>query len=29
MWAEPDADTLDRLRAVYLELEGDLEGAGS
>ncbi|HEY0485404.1 MAG TPA: cobaltochelatase subunit CobN [Mycobacteriales bacterium] len=27
MWAEPDADVLDRLRAVYLELEGDLEGA--
>jgi cobaltochelatase CobN len=26
MWAEPDAETLDRLRAVYLELEGDLEG---
>jgi cobaltochelatase CobN len=26
MWAEPDAETLERLRAVYLELEGDLEG---
>ena len=26
LWAEPDPDTLDRLRAVYLELEGDLEG---
>ncbi|MEU9337572.1 cobaltochelatase subunit CobN [Streptomyces sp. NPDC048290] len=27
LWAEPDADTLERLRATYLELEGDLEGA--
>ncbi|WP_042402041.1 cobaltochelatase subunit CobN [Streptacidiphilus carbonis] len=26
LWAEPDPDTLDRLRATYLELEGDLEG---
>ncbi|MFE4669122.1 cobaltochelatase subunit CobN [Streptomyces sp. NPDC056716] len=26
LWAEPDADTLERLRAMYLELEGDLEG---
>jgi cobaltochelatase CobN len=26
LWAEPDQDTLDRLRTVYLELEGDLEG---
>ncbi|MFH8498328.1 cobaltochelatase subunit CobN [Streptomyces coeruleorubidus] len=26
LWAEPDAETLDRLRATYLELEGDLEG---
>jgi len=26
LWAEPDAATLDKLRAVYLELEGDLEG---
>ncbi|MEV0223478.1 cobaltochelatase subunit CobN [Streptomyces sp. NPDC050704] len=26
LWAEPDADTLERLRATYLELEGDLEG---
>ncbi|MCH0558637.1 MULTISPECIES: cobaltochelatase subunit CobN [Streptomyces] len=26
LWAEPDADTLERLRAAYLELEGDLEG---
>ncbi|HEX4702929.1 MAG TPA: cobaltochelatase subunit CobN [Pseudonocardiaceae bacterium] len=26
LWAEPDQDVLDRLRAVYLELEGDLEG---
>ncbi|MGH8907481.1 MAG: cobaltochelatase subunit CobN, partial [Egibacteraceae bacterium] len=25
LWAEPDPDTLDRLRATYLELEGDLE----
>jgi cobaltochelatase CobN len=25
LWAEPDPDTLDRLRAVYLEMEGDLE----
>jgi cobaltochelatase CobN len=26
MWAKPDADTLDGLRAVMLETEGDLEG---
>ncbi|NEA66028.1 cobaltochelatase subunit CobN [Streptomyces sp. SID12488] len=26
LWAEPDADTIERLRATYLELEGDLEG---
>ncbi|HEX5403486.1 MAG TPA: cobaltochelatase subunit CobN [Pseudonocardiaceae bacterium] len=26
LWAEPDPDTLDRLRAVYLDLEGELEG---
>jgi len=26
LWAEPDAETLQRLRATYLELEGDLEG---
>ncbi|HVV24644.1 MAG TPA: cobaltochelatase subunit CobN [Pseudonocardiaceae bacterium] len=25
LWAEPDADTLDQLRSVYLELEGELE----
>jgi cobaltochelatase CobN len=25
LWAEPDQATLDRLRAVYLELEGELE----
>ncbi|GAA2077479.1 cobaltochelatase subunit CobN [Actinomadura alba] len=25
LWAEPDAETLDRLRQTYLELEGDLE----
>jgi cobaltochelatase CobN len=25
LWAEPDAETLDRLRAIYLELEGELE----
>ncbi|MDT7538521.1 MAG: cobaltochelatase CobN, partial [Actinomycetota bacterium] len=25
LWAEPDAATLDALRATYLELEGDLE----
>ncbi|GHA82371.1 cobaltochelatase subunit CobN [Streptomyces chryseus] len=29
LWAEPDADTLERLRATYLELEGDLEGDGA
>ncbi len=28
MWAKPDDAVLDRLRATYLELEGDLEGAG-
>ena len=26
LWSAPDADTLDRLREVYLDLEGDLEG---
>lgn len=26
MWSEPEADTLDRLRQVLLETEGDLEG---
>ncbi|MFG2403198.1 cobaltochelatase subunit CobN [Streptomyces brevispora] len=26
LWAEPDTETLERLRATYLELEGDLEG---
>jgi cobaltochelatase CobN len=26
LWAEPDQETLDRLRATYLELEGELEG---
>ncbi|HEY0805368.1 MAG TPA: cobaltochelatase subunit CobN [Pseudonocardiaceae bacterium] len=26
LWAEPDRATLDRLRAVYLDLEGTLEG---
>jgi cobaltochelatase CobN len=25
LWADPDADVLDRLRLTYLELEGDLE----
>lgn len=25
LWTEPDEETLDRLRATYLELEGDLE----
>ncbi|MBP2704010.1 cobaltochelatase subunit CobN [Microbispora sp. RL4-1S] len=25
LWAEPSADTLDGLRATYLEMEGDLE----
>ena len=25
LWAEPRAETLDRLRQTYLELEGDLE----
>ena len=26
LWAEPEQETLDRLREVYLDLEGDLEG---
>lgn len=26
LWAEPDGETLERLRQTYLELEGDLEG---
>ena len=29
LWAKPPDDTLDRLRSVYLELEGDLEGEDS
>jgi cobaltochelatase CobN len=29
LWAKPVDDTLDRLRAEYLELEGDLEGEDS
>jgi len=28
LWAEPPPDTLDQLRAAYLELEGQLEGDG-
>jgi cobaltochelatase CobN len=28
LWASPPAGVLDRLRAVYLELEGQLEGDG-
>jgi cobaltochelatase CobN len=28
MWAKPDDAVLDRLRSTYLELEGELEGAG-
>lgn len=28
LWAEPDQDTLDRLRETYLRLEGELEGEG-
>jgi cobaltochelatase CobN len=28
LWAEPDPAVLDRLRATYLELEGDLEADG-
>jgi cobaltochelatase CobN len=28
MWAKPDDAVLDRLRQTYLDLEGDLEGAG-
>ena len=28
LWAEPPPDTLDQLRATYLELEGQLEGDG-
>ncbi len=26
LWAEPEGETLDRLRQTYLELEGELEG---
>jgi cobaltochelatase CobN len=26
LWAEPDPETLDRLKQTYLQLEGDLEG---
>jgi cobaltochelatase CobN len=29
LWAKPPDDTLDRLRSVYLELEGELEGEES
>jgi cobaltochelatase CobN len=28
MWAEPDPKTLDQLRQVYLDMEGDLEAGG-
>ncbi len=28
LWAEPQQETLEQLRATYLELEGDLEGEG-
>jgi cobaltochelatase CobN len=28
LWAKPSDDTLEALRAVYLDLEGDLEGEG-
>jgi cobaltochelatase CobN len=28
MWAEPDPKLLDRLRQVYLDMEGDLEAGG-
>jgi cobaltochelatase CobN len=27
LWAEPEPDTLDQLRAAYLAVEGDLEGS--
>jgi cobaltochelatase CobN len=26
LWAEPEQETLERLRETYLQLEGDLEG---
>jgi cobaltochelatase CobN len=26
MWAEPNSETLNRLREIYLEIDGDLEG---
>jgi cobaltochelatase CobN len=26
LWESPDAKTLDQLRQVYLDMEGDLEG---
>jgi cobaltochelatase CobN len=26
LWSEPETETIDRLREVYLGLEGDLEG---
>ena len=29
LWAAPEEDTLEKLRATYLELEGDLEGVSS
>jgi len=28
LWAQPEAETLERLRQTYLDLEGDLEGGG-
>jgi len=28
LWEAPDAKTLDQLRQVYLDMEGDLEAAG-
>ena len=29
LWEAPDAKTLDQLRQVYLDMEGDLESRGS
>ena len=29
LWEAPDAKTLDQLRQVYLDMEGDLESRGT
>jgi cobaltochelatase CobN len=28
MWAEPDQETLEQLKAIFLQIDGELEGRG-